>query len=105
MSILKNKSYKRYDRMSRYATTPYYYNNRFDKYNFGTWSYLDDTTAYELYLVQPQDTYDKIALKYYNRPDYFWVICNFNRIENCFDDPMAGTYLKIPVVSELIFED
>lgn len=105
MSILKNKAYKKYTRLSRYATTPYYYNSRFGKYNFGTWNYLDDTTGYEMYQVQPNDTYDKIALEYYNRPDYFWIICNFNRISDCFNPPYPGKYLKIPVISGLIFED
>jgi len=103
MDVLKNKSYKSYDRLSRYSNFPIYYNTLDDKYCSGTVSYLDDSTQYLSYKVEFNDTYDKIALKHYNNPTYYWVICNFNRISNCFEKPEPGTIIKIPIISNIEF--
>lgn len=104
MDILKDKSYKQYDALSRYSPFPYYYNTRDKKYVYGTVTHLDNNTRYQLYEVKPNDTYDIIALKFYNNPTYFWVICDFNRIIDCFSSPEVGSKLKIPSLSNLVFE-
>lgn len=103
MDVLSNKTYKEYATLSRYSSFPVYYNNLWEKYVTGTTSYLDDTTAYTLYKVVRGDTYDSIALAFYNNPTYYWIICNYNRVRDCFVSPVPGTYLKIPNVSKIEF--
>lgn len=101
MDILKNKQYKKYDRFSRYSNFPIYYNTLDKKYEYGTTANLDDTTAYTYYIVKPDDTYDSIALACYKNPTYYWLICDYNRIIDCFSTPLPGTKLKIPVLSKI----
>lgn len=103
MDVLKNEGYLQYDRISRYSVVPIYYNTLRDNYVSGSSTYLNNTTNYTVYKVKYKDTYDKIALKFYNNPSYFWIICSFNRIQDCFKDPVPGTNLKIPNFSELGF--
>lgn len=103
-SILKNKSYLQYDRVSRYSQFPYYYNDMDRKYTSGTTNQLDDTTDYVYYEVQAGDSYDSIALTYYDNPTYYWVICDFNRIIDCFEKPKIGTKIKIPTFSQLRYK-
>lgn len=101
--MLTQKSYKSYDRLSRYMTVPYYYNTLTDKYVYGTSTWLDDTTQYSVYKVKQNDTYDSIALDFYNNPTYFWIICSFNRVLNPFEKPAVGKLLKIPSLSNITF--
>ncbi len=103
MEILSNKSYKNYEYISRYSPCPIYYHNLDDKYVMGTARWLDDTTAYSEYVVEDKDTYDTLALRFYNNPTYFWIICSFNRISDPFENPKPGTRLKIPTISNLKF--
>ena len=105
MDVLVNKQYKSYDKFSRYAPLPYYYNIVDNKYVYGTYHQLRDDTNYQLYVTQKNDTYDSISLKFYNNPTYYWVIADFNRIEDPFISPTEGTQLKIPAFSNLTFED
>lgn len=104
MDVLKNKEYKQHKRLSRYSSFPIYYHTLDDKYIAGTTAYLDDTTTYTNYIVQDGDTYDKIALSYYNNPSYYWVICSFNHIQDPFEDPLSGITLKIPSISMIEYE-
>lgn len=104
MDILKEKQYKDYATLSRYATIPFYYNTLDNKYEYATTKHLDNTTAYRIHIVQPRETYDTISLKYYSNPTYFWIICDFNRIIDPFEHPKVGTILKIPTLSKLEFE-
>lgn len=105
MDILKDKQYKSYDKLSRYSPFPVYYNELDNKYMYGTTNHLNDTTKYGLYQVQTNDTYDLIALKFYNNPTYYWIICDFNRINDPFKTPIPGVYIKIPAISTLEFLD
>ena len=59
---LIHKTYKQYDKISRYANFPYYYNVNDNKYEYGTTNYLNDTTPFVLYKVQRGDTLDILAL-------------------------------------------
>lgn len=104
MDILKNKSYKEYSRLSRYSAFPYYYNTKDNKYVSGTTAYLDDTTTYTNHIVEKGDTYDTLALEYYNNPTYFWVICSFNHVQDPFETPLVGTTLKIPSIALIQYE-
>lgn len=104
MEILINKSYKQYDRLSRYNPFPYYYHTIDNKYVYGTTSYLLNTTPYQTHIVSKGDTYDSLALHYYNNPTYYWIICDFNRIQDPFNNPAVGTALNIPVISSIKFE-
>ena len=104
MDKLINKSYKTYSSFSRYSTFPIYYNTADEKYESGTTSQLDLDTPYQSYEVQKNDTYDSLALDYYNNPTYFWIICDFNRISDPFKSPLVGDVLYIPVISDIEFE-
>ena len=104
MDILTGKEYRSYDYISRYASFPYYYNTEDDKYVYGTTSQLDRTSPYTLYKVQKNDTYDSLALKFYNSPTYFWVICDFNGVQDPYLRPEEGARIKIPSLTDIKFE-
>lgn len=105
MDVLENKSYKQYSKLSRYAGVPYYYHTVDQKYIYGKTSYLDDTTPYTLYKVQVNDTWDRIALEFYNNPTLYWIICSFNRITDPYSKPEVGASIKIPSISTIEFKD
>ena len=101
MKVLTNKKYQAYDKLSRYSAFPIYYHNIDKKWVGGTTLYLSDDTPYNSYRVQPGDTYDNLALYYYNNPTLFWVICSFNHIQDPFVPPKEGTIINIPVLSNI----
>lgn len=103
MEILTNKAYKDFNYISRYSPSPYYYHILDDKYVVGTAKQLSDKTIYFEYTVQRNDTYDKIALRYYNNPTLYWIICSFNHIDDPFENPEVGSTLKIPSISDIEF--
>ena len=105
MDVLINKSYKQYDTLSRYSVVPYYYNELDKKYVTGTSTYLFDTTNYFVHTIHQGETYDSLSMYYYNNPTYYWVICNFNRVEDCFKPPKVGDKIKIPVLSNIVFKE
>lgn len=82
MDILTNKSKRYYDYTSRYATFPFYYNTEDRKYMYGITSNLKNDTEYVIHYVKDIDTLDSLAVRYYGRPDLFWVIADFNRIRD-----------------------
>lgn len=104
MRKLINKSYKQYDYTSRYSPFPIYYNVNDNKYVSGVTAYLDDSTIYTLHVVEPSDTFDTLALRYYNNPTLYWIICSFNHIQNPFTELTVGQKIKIPVLSNIIFD-
>lgn len=104
MDVLKNKSYKEYNRLSRYSSTPYYYHTLDNKYFYGVDSYLKNTTSSINHTVVKGDTYDTLAQYYYHNPTYFWIICSFNHIQDPYEVPIPGTVLKIPTISGLEFD-
>ena len=105
MDVLKNKTYKTFSKISRYNTTPCYYHILDDKYLCGFSKRLKTDTPYVIHTVQKNDTFDSIALYYYNNPTYFWVICDFNRINDPFIELQEGQKIKIPSFSALQFEE
>lgn len=105
MDVLQNKAYKEYNRLSRYASVPYYYHRLDDKYIHGTSFYLKDTTPFTSYIVKRNDTLDSLALKFYNNPTYYWIIASFNRITDPYVELEVGSTLKIPSMSNLEFDN
>lgn len=105
MEKLINKAYRSYDYISRYAAFPYYFNTGDDKYIYGTTAQLNqDNVGYSLHTVKRGDTFDSIALDYYNSPTLYWVICDFNKIQDPFLKLKEGQKLKIPVLSVVSFK-
>lgn len=103
MDKLQQKAYRTYNYISRYSSFPYYYNTEDEKYIYGTTAYLDDSTPYTLYKVQKTDTWDSMALKFYNSPTFFWILCDFNRVQNPYEMPEVGTLIKVPALTNIKF--
>ena len=105
MNNLVNKAYKDYKRISRYAVFPYYY-NRFDsKYIYGITSQLKtEGITFVNHKVKQGDTLDTLSLYYYNSPTYFWIIADFNKIQDPYKDLIEGSVLKIPTFSHVEFD-
>ena len=103
MDRLQEKAYRTYNYISRYSNFPYYYNTEDEKYIYGTTAYLDDSTPYTLYKVQKTDTWDSMALKFYNSPTFFWILCDFNRVQNPYEMPEVGTLIKVPALTNIKF--
>ena len=80
MDVLTDRTIKSSDYYSRYNGLSYYYNH----------------SRVTKYVVQEKDTYDLIALKYYNNPTYYWIICDYNRVRDPFIEPTPGTTLELP---------
>ena len=106
MSRLKDKQTRNYPALSRYATIPFYYDTLEDKYVYGRAMNLSKDRTYTLHTLTPFDTLETLALHYYGRPDYFWVIADFNRIIDPFIDLYAKfDEIKIPTLTAIEFED
>ena len=100
MNVLKDKSSRTYFYTSRYATLPYYYNTLDKKYMYGISKNLNTDTDYVLHNLVDSDSLDSLALKYYGRPDLFWVIADFNNLNDPYIrlvDKMSS--IKIPALS------
>lgn len=105
MDILKNKQYRQYDYISRYAPFPLYFNTVDKKYVYGTTAHLNDKSEYVAHKVTMIDTLESLALKYYGRPDFYWIIADFNRISDSFITLIDFfSVIKIPSLSTLSFE-
>lgn len=101
---LTEKSFKEYSYTSRYSPFPYYYNKDDNKYVYGLTAYLDDSSPYVIHTIVEGDTFDSLALKYYNNPTFFWVICSFNHVSNPFENLVVGETLKIPSMNSLVYD-
>lgn len=105
MNILKNKQYRKYDYISRYTIFPIYYNIKDKKYIYGTTSHLSEQSQYVAHKVTVTDTFESLAFKYYGRPDLYWIISDFNRINDPFINLIDKVeIIKIPSLSALSFE-
>lgn len=105
MSILKNKTYKKSQKLSRYSAFPIYYHSLDNKYILGTTSWLSENTKFTNYKIQRGDTLDLISLLYYSSAAYYWVIADFNRILDPYEELKEGSIIKIPVLSNIQYED
>lgn len=104
-NVLTEKTYKYYDSISRYINFPYYYHLIDNKYVYGTTKNIKKDIPYTSHVVKKNDTLDSLSLYYYNNPTYFWMIANFNDIQDPFCDLNEGDILRIPQFSSIVFED
>lgn len=105
MKTLTNKEYKSYDKVSRYQVFPTYFHNIDNKHIYGITSHLlTENTKFVSHKVKRHDTLDSLALYYYNNPTYFWIIADFNRIRDPYQDLEIGRILKIPTFSNIAFD-
>lgn len=68
----------------------------------------NDTSIEDEYIVRPHDTWVYISYKQYNTIDLWWLVCEYNQIQNPTDFPEPGTKIKLlksnyvhAVISEL----
>lgn len=102
MEELTNKQKKSYSYTSRYSSFYIAYHKDDDKWMHLKTSNLDDTTSYIIHYLKEEDTLDYLANKYYGRPDYYWVIADFNRIQDAFENIyLHHKYLKIPTLTNI----
>lgn len=104
MEKLIDKTYKSYDYFSRYTPFPYYYNTVDKKYVQGTTAQLSTTTSYVLHKVKAGDSLDSLALDYYNNPTFFWVIADFNRIQDPYIKLKIDSQIKIPTINSVTYD-
>ena len=104
MDKLSEKSYRQYDYISRYQAFPLYYNSQDEKYIYGTTAQLSQESPYVLHTVKVGDTLDLLALKYYQQPMLYWVICDFNKIQDPYIELQVGEQIKIPTLSTVSFD-
>ena len=112
MDILTNKSTKTSNYFSRYNGINTYMNTKdvlsrdkttgkvAYKEQLATKAWLDHDNEYSTYIVKEGDTYDSIALKYYNTPTYYWIICDFNRVLDSMKSLQVGSTLYIPTLGK-----
>ena len=105
MDALTNLSRKDYVSLSRYSPFDTAYNTNDEKYIYCLTSQLDTATVYVSHTVQQYDTLDSLSLKYYGRPDYFWIIADYNRIQDPFIK-LKGNFkiIKIPSLGQIKYE-
>ena len=72
---------------------------------YGISSNLRDDTEYIVHEIKDIDTLDSLALKYYGRPDLFWVIADFNRIRDPYIRLIDNyNFIYIPTLSSIRFK-
>jgi hypothetical protein len=94
MDVLRDKQWQEYNYTSRYTPFPFYYNEVDSKYIYGITKQLGDDTEYVMHTLVDSDTLDSLALKYYGRPDLYWVISDFNQI----NDPYINLKEKMDTI-------
>ena len=100
MDVLTNKTFKSRDYTSRYTVVPIYYNTVDKKYIHGIVYNLSLDTEYFIHTVKDEDNLDSLAFKYYGRPDLYWVIADFNRIQDQYIKLIENyNFLYIPTLS------
>lgn len=105
MDVLKDRSQKRYQYISRYTPFSYDYHTLDDKYIYEVTSQLNKDVTYVEHKIKESDTLDTLSLKYYGRPDYYWIIADFNSIQDPYVE-LFGRYekLRIPTLSDITFK-
>ena len=102
MNIEKDGTRKSYTYVSRYANMDTYFNNKDKARYYETAKSIDKSkiTKYVSHKVEQGETLDTIALKYYSRPLYWWIIADYNNVQDVFN-LKVGTILKVPYLSEI----
>lgn len=104
MDVLKDAQKKTYNYVSRYSPFNIYYNTEDDKYVYGITNQLRDTVTYVAHKITQKDTLDSLAEYYYGRPDLFWVIADFNKIQDPFIQ-LWGNYqvINVPDITNIAY--
>ena len=102
--ILTDKSYKNYDYISRYSSVPCYYHTIDKTHIYGTSYPIKKDASYLIHKTVRNDTFDSISLTYYNTPLYYWVIMDYNDIQDPFTELEEGRELVIPTLTGIAFE-
>ena len=102
--VLKDKKYKQYENISRYSSFPYYYHTKDNKYIYGVTSQIDKNISFTVHKIREGDTLDNLSLTYYGRPDYYWMIADFNSIQDPYEK-LYGKYesLRIPTFTSIAY--
>lgn len=105
MKQVTSKQYKDYDKISRYSVFPFYYNQPDGRYFYGITGQLrKENTKYVAHKVVERDTLDTLALYYYGNPTYYWIIADYNDIQDPYKKLEPGRVLKIPTFSNITFD-
>lgn len=104
MDILESKFFKEFSTLNRYSRYPFYYNTVDEKYMGGITGHLVATTAYVTHVIDTGDTLDSLALYYYGNPTKYWIIADYNRLQDPFEELEVGSRIKIPSYSDIQFE-
>lgn len=104
MDILTNKRVNRFEYICRYTGVPYYYNTEDQRDIMGLGQNMLKDIPWVAHKVLPEDTWDSLALTYYNNPSYWWVIAYFNDVQDSLA-PIEEKFkvVKIPSISEIRF--
>lgn len=104
MDRATDKKYVSYGYTSRYSSFPYYYNTLDNKYFYGVTKHLNKNITYVSHKVRDYDTLDSLSYIYYGRPDYYWVIADFNDIKDPYID-LQKTFksIKIPTITAISY--
>lgn len=106
MDVLKNKSKKSFSYISRYAPAYFYYHTLDKRFMYGITSQLSTDTPYVEVTVKPEDTLDILANNYYGRPDYYYIIADFNQIQDPFIKLSERfSKIKIPALAAIEYEE
>ena len=105
MDLLKDRQSRSYDYPSRYTYFNIYYHTIDDKYIYAKTKQLLKDCPYVAHKIKFTDTLDNLANYYYGRPDLYWVIADFNDIQDPFVNlfTLPFTTLKIPSLSSISY--
>lgn len=104
MDTLKKPEYISYDYTSRYTGVPIYFDTINQRQIYGIGTNLKTDTPVVSHKVSPRDTLHNLALKYYNNPTYWWIIANFNNIQDAFVNLIDRySILQIPNIASIMF--
>ena len=104
MDRTTNESKKVYDYISRYTKFPYYYQELDQKYFYGITDQLNKNITFLVHKVNDYDTLDLLALTYYGRPDFYWIIADFNGIKDpLIDLPKKFKTIRIPTLTQIYY--
>jgi hypothetical protein len=90
-----------------YSLSPQQYENIFNVYSDSDVGYFYNllktvnfpsdisSDVYDIYVIEPKDTWPLISWKMYNSIFLWWVICSVNNIINPLNMPTPGTEIKI----------
>lgn len=106
MESLKDKQSKSYNYISRYSNFSIAYNTNDNKFIYELTSQLENSTEYVIHKLSKTDNLDYLSNKYYGRPDLFWIIADFNRIQDPFI--ILSDYftdIKIPTLTSISYKE